>query len=294
MNKWTTPAEVTILGTTYKTKEFVNRNGIKNTIPVRLPKKMVSEFAYNREILKPKIELLKSRVHGSKENFRAFPVFLANDEGLHELYDAHHLFRVESSEDDEFITCYVNWWVNPNDDKAKLALVRKMNADQTNWKMWDFLKSNSDVEGGHYTYLKDKVVLSIKFLSPNVICSAYLGETRFGDDHAIKAGGLVLTPQQISFGDWFISNLYKLRNSAFAEGLNSYTMRYFASLLHETSKTFNDGVNDCNFREFGLAVFNNIRLLAKDDRLKKMNQEACKEEYNDLKNSFLSVTLKAA
>lgn len=293
MVKWTPPAEVTILEKVYDTSKYISKSGIRRTIPINILKSKISPFEFNRETIDAKVKMLQQKVQDKKEVFRAYPIFLANKNGQHELYDAHHLYDVDGYDLDEMVSAYICWWVNPDDEKAKLALIRRMNADQTNWKMWDYLKSNSDVEGGHYTYLKDKVVPSISYLSANVIASAYLGETRFGDDHPIKAGGLILTPRQLAFGDWFIGKVNKLRQTKYAGGLNSYTLRYFATLLYETASTFKDGVNDNDFREFGDEVFATIRILAKDDTLKKMNQAGCIEEYNDLKNASLS-TLKVA
>lgn len=293
MVKWTPPEEVTILGKVYNTNEYTSNGEIRRTIPVNILKGMITPFDYNRETIEAKKKLLQQKVQNSKEVFRAYPIFLANENGTHDLYDAHHLYDVDGFTPDEFVSAYVCWWVNPNDNVAKLALLRRMNADQTNWKMWDYLKSNSDVEGGDYTYLKNKVVPSISYLSANVVASAYLGEARFGDNHPIKAGGLKLTPSQISFGDWFMSKVNKLRQTKYADGLNSYTLRYFATLLYQTASTFTTGVNDNDFREFGDEIFATIRILAKDGRLKKMNQAACIAEYNDLKHSSLS-TLKVA
>ena len=288
MSNWEIPAEVTILGKVYNTADYVSKTGIRRTIPVNILKSMISPFNYNRETIKPKVDLLKKKVRDGKEVFRAYPIFLANINEKHDLYDAHHLFGVDGFESDEFVSAYICWWVNPNDEKAKLALLRKMNADQSNWKLWDYLRSNSDVEGGDYTYLKDKVVRSISYLSANVIGSAYTGDVRFLDDHPIKQGGLTLTKKQKEFGDWYISKVNQLRQTKYASELNSYVMRYFASLLHKTSEDFADGVNDSDFKEFGTEVFATIRALASNGKLKKMNQEACIEEYNDLKNSCLS------
>ena len=288
MNKWTPPAEVKILGNRYQTKKYINKAGIKRTIPIELPKKLVIPFQHNRETIHSKVEQLRNKVITAKENFRAFPVFLENKNGHFEIYDAHHLHPVECSTDEEMVTCFVNWWINPNDDKAKLSQVRKYNSDQSSWKMWDYIKSNSDVEGGDYTYLKSKICQSINYLNANVIASAYLGETRFGDDHKIKSGGLELTPFQIRFGDWFIGKVLDMKNTKWASNLNSYILRYFAALLYETAQDFNNDVNNQQFRNFGDAVFAQILILAKNDDLKKLNQDGCKEEYNELKNGILT------
>ena len=142
MSKWTPPKQVTVLGVTYNTDDYINRAGIRQTIPIRLKKSMVGKFEHNREELDSKVKDLRNLVHKDKENFRAFPVFLASKNGIHDLYDAHHLFGVEDSQDDELITCFMCWWVNPNDKKAKLSLVKKINADQTGWNLLNFLKSN--------------------------------------------------------------------------------------------------------------------------------------------------------
>lgn len=287
MNTFKIPKKVTINGQTFRTEHFVNKAGIRRVIPISLPKKQVVPFQYNRELVGTKVDQIRKNVITKKENFRSFPIFLANKDGVHETYDAHHLYPAELSQPDEMISCFICWWVDPNDDKQKLEMVRRFNSDQTSWKLWDYIKSNSDVEGGVYTYLKSKIRPSISYLTANVIASAYTGETRFDAYHPLKKGGLELTPLQMRFGDWFISKIESMRNHAWASNLNSYTLRYFASLLYETVQTFSKDINDPTFRQFGDALFAQITILAKNDELKKLNQVGCMEQYDELKNGIL-------
>lgn len=287
MKSFKIPKKVTINRQTFRTEHFVNRAGIRRVIPISLPKKLVIPFQHNRDLVDTKVEQIRKNVIKRKENFRSFPIFLENKDGKHEIYDAHHLYPAEFSEPDEMISCFVCWWVDPTDDKQKLAMVKRFNCDQSSWKTWDYIKSNSDVEGGDYTYIRNKVRPSISYLNANVVASAYTGETRFDTQHPLKAGGLELTPFQLRFGDWFISKIEYMRNTSWASNLNSYVLRYFAQLLYETAQTFSNDVNNQNFLDFGQAVFSDILLLAKNNQIKQLNQAGCIEHYNELKNGIL-------
>lgn len=284
MSKWTPPAEVKILGQTYKTSDYINQAGQRQTIPVRLLKSMVKKFEHNREELSSKLKHLRNLVNKNKENFRAFPVFLADENGIHHLYDAHHLFEVDSTREDEYITCYINWWVNPNDDKAKLEQVKKINADQTGWTLYNFLVSNSRVEGGDYTFLLNQ---SKKVKNANVAVSAYIGLGRVGADHPLKGEGFVMTDFQRTVGDFIMSKIEELQQNGYKpkKDIKSYTMREFNELLYKTAVDLG-GVNE-KYRNFANKVFDNIETLLNSGNF-DMTKKPVIEFYSKLERKYLT------
>lgn len=266
MSNWKIPEEVTILGTTYQTKDYTNSQGNRRPIPISLPMSMVSGWKHNRKTNKQKVKNMTQSIQDWGV-FRTYPCFLPKTDGKVDLYDAHHLLEADQTLPNELVSCAMLWWVDPNSEEDKKNYVMLVNQDQTGWDIGTHLRTSHRVHKGDYTYLYNLT----KKHQPGVVASAYTGIRDIPKKHPLKTSGFKFSGNDKAMGDYIISHLDKLKLQA--GSVSAFTYRQLNVRFFETAKQIGFGTEWTDFVDKIFSVISGMTVVDKIDWNKeKTNQ----------------------
>lgn len=275
MSNWKVPAEVTILGVTYQTKDYTNSQGNRRPIPISIPMSMLSGWEPNRITNKQKVKNMTQSIN-EWGVIRPYPCFLPKtSDGKADLYDAHHLFEADQTLPNELVTCSMIWWVDPDSDVDKKAYVMKINQDQTGWDIGTHLRTAHKVHGGDYTYLYKKA----KKHGAATIASAYTGIRDIPRKHKLKTQGFKFTGDAKAIGDYIVGHLDKLKLQS--NKVSTFTYRQLNVRFFETAKQIGFGSEWTSFVD---TIFNSISAKLVTDKI-EWNKEKTNEFY-DMHSKF--------